>query len=147
MASSTSNMAPSPCDSPEELTEILVPENKDNMKLAKRPLVGQLHSTKAQNKAATKGIKCKTWSAYKNLQISDLGKNMFLFTFENENDCSEVLNRSPWFFLNHLMCLHYWIPSITADEMNFDPSPFWVQIHNLPMDLLNAQMEELYCKR
>lgn len=39
--------------------------------------------------------------------------------------------------MNHLMCLQYWNPTITPDEICFDLNPFWIQIHNLPMEVLN----------
>lgn len=138
MASSSSNGPPLVCANLEELNEVLIPASVNNVELAKRTLVGQLYTTKAQNKAATKGIIAKAWSTFNNIQISDLGKNKFLFTFEVEKDCKEVMKRSPWYFMNHLMCLQYWNLSIIAEEIVFHWNPLWIQIHNLSMEFLNS---------
>lgn len=40
--------------------------------------------------------------------------------------------------MNHLMCLQYWNPAITPDEIIFDWNPFWIQVHNLLMEFLNS---------
>lgn len=34
--------------------------------------------------------------------------------------------------------LREWDPSVTANQMDFTPSPFLVHIHNLPLTTMNA---------
>lgn len=95
MASSSACRTQQSPDTPENLQEILIPAGTNSVDLAQRTLVGQLHTNKSQNRAATKSIIAKAWSAVHNLQISELGKNKFLFTFELENDCKDIMDRSP----------------------------------------------------
>lgn len=40
--------------------------------------------------------------------------------------------------MNHLMCLQFWNPSINIDEIMFNLNPFWIHVHNLPMEFLNS---------
>lgn len=85
MASSSYQRSPVNNEDPKELKEVLIPANINSVDLAKRTLIGKLLTNKAQNRTVAKGIIAKAnWSAFQNLQISYLGKNKFLFTFEME---------------------------------------------------------------
>lgn len=90
MAASSSNFQNVCQENPEELQHLLIPTASENVDLDKRTLIGQLLSSKTHNREVTKNIIARAWSATKNLQISDLGKNKFLFTFEDEKDCKEI---------------------------------------------------------
>lgn len=116
----------------------MIPVNPDSVLVARRTLVGKLLKNKAMNKVAAKEVIAKPRASYENLQISDLGRNKLLFTFIDERHSREVMNHGPWFFLNHLMCLQFWMPSVSPEEIYFDSNPFWIQVHNLPMEYLNS---------
>lgn len=64
MASSSYQRSPVNNEDPEELKEVLIPANINRVDLAKRTLVGQLLTNKAQNRTAAKGIIAKAWSAF-----------------------------------------------------------------------------------
>lgn len=136
MASSSTPQTESP-ENPEELQEILIPANTHNISVARRTLVGKVLNNKQVNKTAAKEIIGKAWEVYNNLQISHLGRNRFLFTFDSEEHTKKVMGRAPWFIMNHLLCLQYWIPEVSPQEIYFDMNPFWIQVHNLPMEFLN----------
>lgn len=40
--------------------------------------------------------------------------------------------------MNRLMCAQVWIPEISPLEVYFDANPFWIQVHNLPMEYMNS---------
>lgn len=47
--------------------------------------------------------------------------------------------KAPWYVMNHLLCLQYRIPKVSTTELDFDLNPFWIQVHNLPLENLNRQ--------
>lgn len=75
--------------------------------LSNKALVGKIRTTKKLNIKAVKEIIAKAWGNYKELHITELGQNMFLFSFHQEADAKEVLTKAPWFIMNFLMCLDY----------------------------------------
>lgn len=125
-------------DNPEELSEILIPASQNNVSIARRTLVGKLLTNRAMNHTSAKDVISKAWASYENLQITDLGKNKFMFTFAEEKHCREIMKKSPWFFLNHLMCIQFWISEVAPHEICFDLNAFWIQVHNLPMEYMNC---------
>lgn len=40
--------------------------------------------------------------------------------------------------MNHLLCLESWNPSVSYHQIEFNTSPMWIQLHNLPLELLSA---------
>lgn len=122
----------------EILKEVLIPAIPDNISIARRTLVGKIISTKSVNRAAAKDVIAKAWAECDVVNISDLGANKFLITFANESHGREVRRKAPWFILNKLMCVEIWIPEVSPQEVFFDLTPFWIQIHNLPTEYLNS---------
>lgn len=68
---------------------------------------------------------------------------MFLFPFASEHHKDMVMKRAPWFIMNHLLCLESWNPTasyqqISYQQIEFNSSPMWIQIHNLPLELMSS---------
>lgn len=51
----------------------------------------------------------------------------------------EVLDKSPWFVMNHLLNLQRWGEGVAFDKIDFSKAPFWIQIHGLPREDVNPQ--------
>lgn len=47
--------------------------------------------------------------------------------------------KTPWYVMNRLLSLQYWIPEVSPLELVFDINPFWIQVHNLPLEYLNSK--------
>ncbi|KAL4353640.1 hypothetical protein GQ457_06G004930 [Hibiscus cannabinus] len=58
------------------------------------------------------------------------------------NDCDNVNMLSPWSINNKLLILKEWPKEATLEEIDFSLAEFWVQIHNVPMALLNGNNAE-----
>lgn len=110
----------------------------EGVDFAKRTLVGKFMTERLVNRGAVKTIVPKAWGEPAGMEISDMGPNMFMFTFENSNGARDILKKSPWFFINHLLSLQYWIPEATMYEIEFSMVPFWVQIHGLPLGTMTT---------
>ncbi|KAJ1388360.1 hypothetical protein SESBI_39187 [Sesbania bispinosa] len=134
------NTLPAPNDG-DELPEIIVELDSDEIhsfQLAKRSLVGKVMSNKTLNKGAIRSIVMKAWGDPVDLQITDMGVNTFLFSFFHKEEVIEVLNKGPWYVMGNLISLQCWVPQATAYEIDFQHVYFWIQIHGLPLDMMNT---------
>lgn len=125
--------------SKEDLDASLVPleaNEEKSSQLAERSLAGRIITSKPLNRGVVKAILHKAWGEPTGMQISDMGINMYLFTFSTTKEAQDVLNRSPWFVMNHLLNLQKWNPAASIYEINFGVAPFWVQMHGLPLEFM-----------
>lgn len=111
-------------DDPKEPFEIMVPAQMNNVSLARKSLVGKVCNTKTLNKATIKDIISKAWIMNPDLHISDLGRNMFLFFFASEVHNKEVMAKTPWYVMNHLLSLQFWLPEVSPYELDFNYNYF-----------------------
>lgn len=76
------------------------------------------------------------WRTKRNFEVSMAGENILLIAFELEIDVEKVLQGEPWVFDRHLVVLQRYDSSSPVQELSFDRTSFWVQIHNLPLSLM-----------
>ncbi|KAJ1437907.1 hypothetical protein SESBI_03332 [Sesbania bispinosa] len=96
-----------------EITMELESDSIQSTLLARRSLVGKILSQKLLNRGAVKSILAKAWENY---------------------DPS----KAPQYIMGHLLSLQFWVPEAAIYEVNFDKVSFWIQIHGLPLDVMNA---------
>lgn len=94
--------------------------------IAKKTLVGKFITGKLINRGAVKVIIPKAWGESEDLEVSDLGPNLFIFTFKDWKAARRVLKRSPRFVMGHLLNLQYWIPEVAMYDIDFSFVPLWV---------------------
>lgn len=97
-----------------------------------------MRSVKSYNIKAVKDVIANAWANYPGLQITEIEKNLFMFHFATEQHKEMVLKRAPWFIMNHLLCLETWNPMVSYYQIEFNSSPMWIQIHNLPLELISS---------
>lgn len=79
------------------------------------------------------------WRPKRNFEVSVAGDNILLISFELEVDAKKVLQGEPWAFNGHLVVLQRYDGSCPVQELRFDRTSFWVQIHNLPCALIAVE--------
>lgn len=84
-------------------------------------------------------ITSKACKEYEGVHITNLGLNKYLLSFAEQAHAREVYLKEPWYVMNHLLCLQFWIPKASTVELDFTTNPFWIQVHNLPLEFLNTQ--------
>lgn len=72
--------------------------------------MGKVITDRPLNKGAIRSMLKKAWGDLDDLHISNVGVNMFLFTFSNEKEVKDVLSRAPWYVMNKLVSLQPWTP-------------------------------------
>ena len=70
----------------------------------------------------------------KGLGIVDASDNVFYFNFERDEDCARVLSGRPWMIMGFLLMLEKWTPRLMLKELGLNLSPYWVQLHGLPLE-------------
>ncbi|KAJ1394729.1 hypothetical protein SESBI_33979 [Sesbania bispinosa] len=68
-----------------------------------------------------------------------MGVNLLLFTFQDKKEVLEVIKKGPWFVMGHILSLQSWVPQASVYELNFNKVSFWVQLHGLPLDMMNTK--------
>ncbi|XVF02056.1 hypothetical protein REPUB_Repub04eG0143200 [Reevesia pubescens] len=77
------------------------------------------------------------WKLQQGLLVLEVGDKLYMFMFEDENECNRVLETQPWSFDKALL---------VVKEIDAKSSPstkvitfclfFWVQFHGLPLTLM-----------
>ena len=90
-------------------------------------MVGRLLTNRKQNQRALKNTLRLAWKASPNLRIVEVGNDIFQFKFSNEYQLQWVETNGPWNFENNLLLLQRWKRGMTANNINFTHTPFWLQ--------------------
>lgn len=114
-------------------------EAENQEQLVGRTLVGKIMVDRRLNKGAVKDILSKAWGNLQELQVTNVGTNLFLFTFKFENEALEVVKKEPWYVMGKLISLQMWIPQASVYEIDFSTVHFWVQLHSLPSENMNVR--------
>ena len=82
----------------------------------------------------------RAWGLDKELQISEVGNNLFQFKFQSEYELEWILKGSPWTFDNQLLMLTWWRTGMSANNVVLEHASLWVQIWGVPFDMISPNM-------
>nr|XP_023884141.1 uncharacterized protein LOC111996419 [Quercus suber]POE70813.1 uncharacterized protein CFP56_45449 [Quercus suber] len=102
-------------------------------------LFGRLLSDRHQNLRTLKNILKVAWKMGSDLRIVEVGNNILQFKFGSRCQSEWVEKNGPWNFENNLLLLCRWRKGMTAKNISFSHSPFWVQIWGLPFENMNDE--------
>lgn len=108
-----------------------------------RFLAGRVHSLRATSKATVRETLQSAWHFLKSLSMEALSESTFIFTFEDDQDMQRVLELSPWNIRGHPLILQPWEKSMSLNELDFTEGVYWVQVHDLPLELMTSQNAEI----
>ena len=75
----------------------------------------------------------------RDFEIREAGDHVLLFVFELEADAERVLVAEPWSFDKHVVLFQRYDYSIPTKNLRFMLMKFCVQIHGLPINMLNSE--------
>ncbi|XVF71961.1 hypothetical protein PTKIN_Ptkin12aG0082300 [Pterospermum kingtungense] len=127
----------------EECTKEVVVEEEwvgDPVSNGKYCLLGKLIINRASNLEAMRNVLAKAWRLKSTLTITEVGEKVFVFQFEDAVEKDRVLLGQPWTFNKSLLVLNDFDSSMFPEKVNMNWCPFWVQVHGLPLDLMNEKI-------
>lgn len=104
--------------------------------MSSKSLFGKLLSDKQQNQRALKSTLRSVWRMGPNLRIVEVGNDILQFKFNSKHQMEWVKKYGPWNFDNNLLLLCRWRRGLTAANIIFSHSPFWVQVWGVPFELM-----------
>ena len=73
------------------------------------------------------------WKTIKVFEIRDMGDHRVMFVFPDAADVDRVLMGEPWTFDRHLVVLEKMNINDGFEDLSFNQTSFWVQVHDLPI--------------
>lgn len=64
---------------------------------------------------------------------------IFLFSFNHEVEAKEVLQKSSM--------VHHELPNVSCFDTDFEKAPFWIKVHQLPLENINVASATLLLKK
>ncbi|MFQ6661181.1 hypothetical protein Gotur_029420 [Gossypium turneri] len=68
------------------------------------------------------------WKTKEKFEIQLVEQNLFLITFESEDDLENVMERQPWLFRKHLIIFDRLFKPMERNQIRLVSSPFWIKI-------------------
>jgi hypothetical protein len=69
-----------------------------------------------------------------------MNDNILVFVFEDEADRERVIVGEPWAYDKHLVILQRIEEDEAIEEVAFQETSFWVQLHDLPVCWMNHEV-------
>lgn len=126
--------------SEEELLPIKVGDVSTDLPRPNLSLAGRLHSEKTPNFEGFKTALKRDFSTSKGLEIESVGDNIFLFHVSHSVDRDHALLGGLWNFDRQLLVLKELHPDISPSNLDFNFSPFYVRILDLPIEKFLLQL-------
>ena len=83
-------------------------------------LVGKFLTCKPYNKRAALSTLRRVWGLDSELQIVEVGANLFQFKFKTEFQMAQILKDGPWSFDNQMLLLKRWQRGMSAANVVLD---------------------------
>ncbi|XVF06153.1 hypothetical protein REPUB_Repub06bG0022900 [Reevesia pubescens] len=112
----------------------------DTLEAGKNCLIEKIMSRKSTNVEAMCNVLGNIWKVTKGLSVRDVGDNMYLFQFNDELEKDRTLVMQPWSFNKTLIILKEFNEMNKPKEYNMNWCHFWVQIHGLPLGMMNVRV-------
>lgn len=103
-------------------------------------LVGKIWTDKSVNKEAFRTVLSTIWRTAGCVKFKELRDNVWLFEFTDEVDKRRVLDGRPWSFDRQILVLNEFDGSTPPSQMDFNHSPFWIQVHDMPLLCMNKSV-------
>ena len=121
----------------EEVIEISDEDHLKDIEECSQSLIGKFLTCKSFNKKAAQNTLRRSWGLDEELQIVEVGLNLFQFKFKSDFELDRVLKGEPWTFDNQALMLRRWQPRMTVANVKFTSIALWIQIWDAPFDMIS----------
>ena len=88
----------------EEIIFVLDEGRKEKIESCSQSLIGKFLMCRSFNKRAAQGTLKRTWGLENQVQVVEVGPNLFQFKFNSEFDMAKVLRGGPWTLTIRFYC-------------------------------------------
>ncbi|KAH7511064.1 hypothetical protein FEM48_ZijujUnG0051700 [Ziziphus jujuba var. spinosa] len=125
-----------PCRNAPQLE--LVADEVNAVRISQFRLVGKVFSDKLLRKNLVQSIIRRAWFTNDDVQVESLHPNIFLFCFKSIAERNRIWRKRPWSINGAHLALREWKPEQSFEDLGFNISTFWVQIHGLPLQFMTS---------
>jgi len=104
----------------EEIIEVPDEGRMEEIENCSQSLIGKFLTCKSYNKRAAHTTLKKAWGLQDEVQIVEVGSNLFQFKFSTEFDMERVFKGGPWIFDNQALMLRRWQRGMTTTNVKFE---------------------------
>lgn len=115
-------------------------EEQNQEEECRRSLIGKIIGEKPANFTGVKNFVNFMWNQPRNLEVTEIGGNLYQFSFAEPNDLERVLKGCPYVMDNQLLNLKKWERGIDKDTKAFRKALLWVQIWKLPIHCITKEV-------
>lgn len=109
------------------------------MRSTELTLVGKILAEKSSNRHAVLGVSASIWSEKEVINVKELGMNLYTITFADRENKDRIFEGGSWSVMGYCLNLQQLKVDKSVDGINFSIVRYWIQIHNLAIELMTAQ--------
>ncbi|KAF8074366.1 hypothetical protein N665_1107s0006 [Sinapis alba] len=113
--------------------KVQAPENSYLLQKHSLTVIGRVTNPSVQKVWALLPVFTEKWSTETRPVGSDLGRGMFQFQFQNEEDLLSVLEKRPCQFAKWMVIVQRWEPTLSPEFPSL--IPFWIKVQGIPVHL------------
>ncbi|XP_030924341.1 uncharacterized protein At4g02000-like [Quercus lobata] len=87
------------------------------------------------------------WRSKNGFKVKNMGNHIVLFIFDNKLEVEIILENEPWNFDKHLMALQRYDKDTLIEELQFNQTSFWIQVHDIPVRFMNQKVAAGICSQ
>lgn len=106
-------------------------------------MLGKILSTRSFIRFTINEIIAKTWNTKTKVLSERLDENIFKFSFGNKEDMDSMYRSRPWCLNGAHWILREWPSELALNNIKFDTSTFYIQIHGLPLMYLHERIAQM----
>ena len=118
---------------------------EEDMATPKFIIAGKFYTRRALNMEAIASTFKPLWRSKNGFKVTNMGNHIVLFTFDNKLEVDSILSNEPWSFDKHLMVLQRCDKDTPVEDLMFNCTSFWVQVHDIPIRFMNQKVAEGIC--
>ena len=85
------------------------------------------------------------WRARTSFKIQNIGDHKILFSFDDKEDVDRILGSKQWSFDKHLVVMQRYDNDKPLQDIKYDRTTFWVQVHGLLIRYMTIEAAEKIC--